>query len=67
MAGLLRMILFVCLFFIAMNLLPAESLNQLFGETSSFGRFVIRYVPTVEEVLQHEGISIPGKESSRDE
>ncbi len=67
LAGLLRMGLFVCLFFIAMNLLPVDTLNQLFGDSSIVGRFVIRYVPSVEEALQHQGLSIPGKEAPSDE
>lgn len=55
-AGLLRMSLFVCLFFIAMNMVPVESLNSLFSEKSTVGKFIIRYVPTVEKTLEKAGI-----------
>jgi len=56
LAGLLRMSIFVCIFFIIMNMVPVESLNTLFGEKSVVGGFMIRYVPTVEKTLERAGI-----------
>ncbi len=57
-AGLLRMSIFTCIFFIIMNMVPVESLNRRFGEQSAVGSFMIRYVPTVEKMLEAAGISV---------
>lgn len=56
LAGLLRMSIFVCIFFILMNMVPVESLNTLFGGKSAVGGFMIRYVPTVEKTLEKAGL-----------
>ena len=56
LAGLLRMSIFTCIFFIAMNMIPVDALNRQFGENSVVGRFIIRYVPTVEQTLMEAGI-----------
>ncbi len=56
LAGLLRMSVFVCIFFVIMNMVPVKSLNEHFGENSAVGGFMIRYVPTVERTLEQAGI-----------
>lgn len=56
LAGLLRMSIFTCIFFIIMNMVPSDTLNRIFGEQSAVGGFMIRYVPTVENTLEAAGI-----------
>ncbi len=56
LAGLLRMSVLVCILFIVMNMVPVAYLNQHFGEESVVGRFMIRYVPTVEKTLEKAGM-----------
>jgi uncharacterized membrane protein required for colicin V production len=56
LAGLLRMSIFTCIFFIIMNMIPSEYLNRKFGGESAVGSFMIRYVPTVENTLEAAGI-----------
>ncbi len=56
LAGLLRMSIFTCIFFIIMNMVPVEFLNRHFGEESVVGSFMVRYVPTVERTLEQAGI-----------
>jgi uncharacterized membrane protein required for colicin V production len=56
LAGLLRMSVLVCIVFIIMNMVPVAFLNKHFGEESVVGRFMIRYVPTVEKTLEKAGM-----------
>lgn len=56
LAGLLRMSIFTCIFFITMNMVPSDTLNRTFGAESAVGSFMIRYVPTVEQTLETAGI-----------
>jgi len=56
-AGLLRMSIFVCIFFIIMNMIPVEALNRRFGDNSAVGGFIVKYVPTVEKTLERAGIT----------
>lgn len=56
-AGLLRMGVLTCLFFIAMNMVPSEALNRRFGHESAFGSLVVRYVPLAEQALGERGFA----------
>ncbi len=56
LAGLLRMSIFTCIFFIIMNMVPSDYLNRVFGVESAVGSFMIRYVPTVENTQEAAGI-----------
>jgi len=44
-AGILRVSAIVLIVFLAMNLWPHEYLNRIFGEESTVGSVVVRYVP----------------------
>lgn len=56
-AGLLRMSIFTCIFFMIMIMIPVDYFNRVFGTESVIGRFTIRYVPTVERTLETAGIT----------
>jgi uncharacterized membrane protein required for colicin V production len=64
-AGMLRMVVVVCIIFICMNLIPHEYLNLHFGEESVIGRVVVQYVPSIRDTLERAIISIP--ENSEDD
>lgn len=65
-AGMVRMIVVVCIIFICMNLIPHDYLNQQFGEESVIGRVVVKYVPTIRETLENANVPIP-KNSEEEE
>ncbi len=56
--GLLRMGIFVCLFFMLMQMVPVDALRECFGERSLLGRFIVGYVPTVERTLEKAGVPV---------
>jgi uncharacterized membrane protein required for colicin V production len=66
-AGLIRMSIFTCIFFMIMILVPVDYLNRVFGEESTVGTFVIRYVPTVRRTLDAAGITTPARTESEDQ
>ena len=55
-AGMLRMTLFVLIIFLCMNMVPHEYLNRVFGEDSTIGRVVVKYVPMVRSTLEDNNI-----------
>lgn len=59
LAGMLRMSVFVCIFFLIMNLVPHPYLNRIFGEESAVGRLVLQAVPTVREKLDNTSLPLP--------
>jgi len=55
-AGMLRMTLFVLIIFLCMNMVPHEYLNRVFGEDSTIGSVVVKYVPMVKSRLEESNI-----------
>ncbi len=60
LAGSIRSILLVLIFFLAMNIIPYEYLNSKFGEESYIGRGVIRFLPSLEEIIDEKAENLMG-------
>lgn len=53
-AGVAKSLFIVLIIYLAMNVIPYDYVNRKFGEESFIGRITLRFLPSLEEVLQEK-------------